>query len=95
MSSGEVLLNEPRNDLANGVRELATTTASRMDAPAETVEASASRAWALENGGSCFVKVRIMGSMRRNSLALLDKPAAPKLITDHERNVAAASALFA
>ncbi len=29
MSSGRVILNEPRNDLANGVRKLSTTTASR------------------------------------------------------------------
>ena len=29
-SSGRVRLNEPRNDFASGVRELATTTASRM-----------------------------------------------------------------
>src|SRR5215510_46365 len=29
-SSGRVRLNEPRNDLASGVRELATTTASRI-----------------------------------------------------------------
>jgi hypothetical protein len=28
MSSGRVMLNEPRNDLARPVRELATTTAS-------------------------------------------------------------------
>ena len=29
MSSGRVILNEPRNDLAKGVRRLSTTTASR------------------------------------------------------------------
>src|ERR1700684_1500333 len=29
MSSGRVILNEPRNDLAKGVRKLSTTTASR------------------------------------------------------------------
>src|SRR5262245_24427533 len=33
-SSGRVMLKDPRNDLASGVRELATTTASRiMTAP--------------------------------------------------------------
>jgi hypothetical protein len=32
-SSGRVMLNDPRWDLASGVRELATTTASLMGAP--------------------------------------------------------------
>src|SRR5215510_15715256 len=32
-SSGRVRLNDPRNDLASGVRELATTTASLIGAP--------------------------------------------------------------
>src|SRR5215470_15745974 len=32
-SSGRVMLNDPRNDLASGVRELATTTASLIRAP--------------------------------------------------------------
>src|SRR5215468_3002160 len=34
-SSGRVRLSEPRNDFANGVRELATTTASLMVFPYE------------------------------------------------------------
>src|SRR3972149_6051551 len=34
-SSGRVMLNAPRKDLASGVRELATTTASLMAAPFE------------------------------------------------------------
>src|SRR5271170_2123537 len=32
-SSGRVILNEPRNDFASPVRELATTTASRISSP--------------------------------------------------------------
>src|SRR5215467_2477663 len=49
-SSGRVMLNDPRNDLASGVRELATTTASLIGAPF----------WVRQVGGSiprlrCFV----------------------------------------
>src|SRR5262252_2907658 len=49
-SSGRVRLNDPRNDLASGVRELATTTASLIGAPF----------WVRQVGGSiprlrCFV----------------------------------------
>jgi len=32
-SSGRVILNEPRNDFASAVRELATTTASLIRSP--------------------------------------------------------------
>jgi hypothetical protein len=37
-SSGRVMLNEPRNDFASPVRELATTTASRIPSPAWTIK---------------------------------------------------------
>ena len=37
-SSGRVMLNEPRKDFASAVRELATTTASRIFLPAGTVK---------------------------------------------------------
>src|SRR5258708_31054196 len=37
-SSGRVMLNEPRNDFASPVRELATTTASRISSPAQTIQ---------------------------------------------------------
>src|SRR2546426_582463 len=42
-SSGRVRLNEPRNDLASGVRELATMTASLMTV--SFVESEAPSAW--------------------------------------------------
>ena len=32
------MLNEPRNDFASPVRELATTTASRISSPAQTIK---------------------------------------------------------
>src|SRR5499433_3185299 len=55
-SSGRVRLNDPRNDLASGVRELATTTASLIGAPF----------WVRQVGGSiprlrCFVPLQRAG----------------------------------
>src|SRR5712692_6980980 len=44
-SSGRVMLNDPRKDLASGVRELATTTASLIKAP--FLE------WAVLNAADC------------------------------------------